>query len=460
MLQKFKALFGAQDMTVGSPIRCLLMFSIPLLIGNMAQLLYSTVDSIVVGKYVGDRALAAIGVDSPLLMLFLTIFMAIGAGVMIMVSQYFGAKEYEHLELTVGNSITLIAAASVVLTLGGVLLTPWMLRTIHTPQETFEMAKIYLIVCFYGTAGDGFYNIMSGVLRGMGESVFPLLVLIFTTVLNIILDLWFVIGLNMGIAGAAWATSISKTASAIVCVIKVLMAKDVCHVKAKHLRLKKYIVTNICRLGIPNGVAQGVMFLSMIYVQSLINKMGFLVTAAITAVMRVDSFALIPSQTFGMCSSTFTGQNIGAHKMDRVKKGSHQVFFMCLITSVVMIIAMLIFGKGMMGLFTDTQEVIDMGYGFILTMLPAYLLMAVGQSYGGVIRGAGDAMAPMWMSLLTNTVIRIPVMHLLIYLTKNETYPAGNPKCSFIAIVICMAVNAVITIIYYRRGKWKEKAIV
>ncbi len=292
MFKKFKALFGAQDMTVGSPIKCLLMFSVPLLIGNLAQLLYSTVDSVIVGKYVGDEALASIGVDTPLLLLFLVIFMAIGSGVMVMVSQYFGAKDYENLERTVGNSITLIAAASVVLTVGGILLTPWMLRVINTPPETYEMAKIYLIICFYGIAGDGFYNIMSGILRGMGESVFPLLVLILTTVLNIVLDLWFVIGLGMGIAGAAWATSIAKTVSAIVCLIKVLSAKNVCNVKARHLKLDRDILGTICRLGIPNGIAQGIMFLATIVIQSMINKMGFLVTASITAVLRVDGFAV------------------------------------------------------------------------------------------------------------------------------------------------------------------------
>ena len=460
MFKKFKALFGAQDMTVGSPIKCLLMFSVPLLIGNLAQLLYSTVDSVIVGKYVGDEALASIGVDTPLLLLFLVIFMAIGSGVMVMVSQYFGAKDYENLERTVGNSITLIAAASVVLTVGGILLTPWMLRVINTPPETYEMAKIDLIICFYGIAGDGFYNIMSGILRGMGESVFPLLVLILTTVLNIVLDLWFVIGLGMGIAGAAWATSIAKTVSAIVCLIKVLSAKNVCNVKARHLKLDRDILGTICRLGIPNGIAQGIMFLATIVIQSMINKMGFLVTASITAVLRVDGFAVIPSQTFGMSAATFTGQNVGAGRLDRVKKGAKQVFLMCLVTSLVMITAMLIFGKWMMGLFTDTKEVIDMGYGFILTMLPGYLLMCIGQSFGGVIRGAGDSMGPMWIALVTNTVIRIPAMLLLVHFTRSEIYPAGNPKSSFIAIVIAMFINAVITLIYYRKGRWKDKAIV
>ena len=447
-------------MTVGSPIKCLLMFSVPLLIGNFAQLLYSTVDSIVVGRYVGDEALSAIGVTSPLIMLFMVLFMAIGSGVMVMVSQYFGAKEYKHLEATIGNSITLIAAASVVLTALGLLLTDWMLTSINTPVETYALARTYLIICFIGTAGDGFYNIMSGILRGMGESVFPLIVLVATTILNIVLDLWFVVGLNMGIAGAAWATTIGKTLSAIVCLVKVLVTKGVVKIQPRHLKLKKEIVLNVCRLGIPNGVSQAIMFLSTIIVQRLINSMGYMVTAAITAVLRVDSFAVIPSQTFNMCSSTFTGQNVGAGKMDRVKQGCKAVFVMCVSVTVVMIILMLIFGRWMIGLFTETQELIDIGYSIITVMIPAYLLMSVGQSFSGVIRGAGDAIGPMWIALITNTVIRIPASYIIAYLTRSAANPAGHPTSAFLALDIAMLLSACATLIYYRMGRWKNKSII
>ena len=178
MLKKFKSLFGAQDMTVGSPLKCLLLFSVPLLIGNIAQLLYSTVDSIVVGRYIGDAALSAIGVTSPILHLFLVLFIAVGSGVMVMVSQYFGAKEYENLKYSIGNAITLIALVSIVLTTLGLIGTGWMLRVTAVPPEAFDMGYTYLFICLAGVAGNGFYNIMSGVLRGMGESVFPLLVLL------------------------------------------------------------------------------------------------------------------------------------------------------------------------------------------------------------------------------------------------------------------------------------------
>ena len=460
MFKKFKALFGAQDMTVGSPLKCLLMFSVPLLIGNLAQLLYGTVDSIVVGKYVGDIALSAIGLTSPIQNLFLVLFMAIGSGVMVMVSQYFGAKEYESLEKSVGNAITLITITSIALTIIGVSAADWMLTVIDTPAETYDMAKAYLVVCFFGLAGNGFYNIMSGVLRGMGESVFPLIVLLCTTVLNIILDIWFVAGLKMGIAGAAWATIIGQTLSAVVCLVKVLMIKNYIKIKPHHLVPKKDIVLTICRLGIPNGVAQAIMFLSTIVIQRLINSMGYLVTAAITAVLRVDAFAVIPSQTFNMSVSTFTGQNIGAGKMDRVKQGFKTVLFMGLTVTTIMVVLMLIFGKWMIGLFTETQELIDMGYGFIRVMIPAYFFMTFGQSLGGVVRGAGDSMGPMWISLITNTVIRIPAAYLIAHFTISEIYPAGHPNTTFIALSIAMGIHLIASTVYYFKGPWKNKAVV
>lgn len=459
-MEKLKKLFSAQDMTVGSPFRCLVLFSIPLLIGNLAQLLYSTVDSIVIGKYVGDAALAAIGISSPVLTLFIVIFMAIGSGVCVLVSQYYGAKEYELLERSIGNAVTLIAGASVFLTFFGILLASGILRLINTPEQSFEMAKSYLIICFIGIAGDGFYNIMSGVLRGMGDSVFPLLALLFCTVMNTVLDLLFVAVFHMGVAGAAWATSIAKTASAILCIVRVLRSRANIHMKWKHLRLDRHIVKNVCRLGIPSGISRGIIFFVSIVVQSCMNKMGVTVTAAVTAVTKVDAFAVIPSQTFGACSSTFTGQNMGAGKLDRIKKGSRLVLLMNLTLSSLMAAMILIIGRKMLGLFTDTDEVIRLGYRFIVLLTPSYLMLTAAETFGGVMRGAGDAISPMWTSLLANTLVRIPVMFLLLSLTTTAVWPAGNPDSSYIALDICIAVQASITLLLYRRGKWKNMSVI
>ncbi|MCQ2451514.1 MAG: MATE family efflux transporter [Oscillospiraceae bacterium] len=459
MLTKFKHLFGAQDMTQGAPLTCLLMFSVPLLMGNLAQLAYSTVDSIVVGRYCGDAALSAIGVTSPILNLFLVLFIAIGSGVMVMVSQYFGAQEYDKLETSVGNSITLIALVSIVLTTFGLLGLDWMLHAIKAPVESYDMGRTYMLICLAGLAGNGFYNIMSGILRGMGESVFPLLVLLGTMLLNIVLDIWFVAGLGFGIAGAAYATIIGQTLSAIVCLVKVVMSRRYFRLNFRSLLLKKDVVGTVCRLGLPNGIAQAIMWLSTIVIQRLNNAMGYMVTAAITAMLRVDAFAMIPSTTFNMSASTFTGQNVGAGRMDRVKQGCRTVFVMSLTVSLTMIALMILFGKWMIGLFTTTQELIDLGYQLIFAMIPVYLVMAIGQSFGGVIRGAGDAMGPMWISLVTQTVIRIPAAYLIAYLTRSPAHPVGDPRSSFWGLGIAVVINAAATLVYYRIGRWKTKGI-
>lgn len=460
MLQAFKRLFQGQDLTKGNTLRCIIMFAIPLLIGNVAQLLYNTVDSIVIGRYVGDAALAALGSASPILILFVVVFMSIGAGVCILVSQYFGAREYGLLEASIGNSITLIAGASVFLTAFGILLSAPALRLINTPAESYEMARIYLIICFVGMFGDGFYNIMSGVLRGMGDSVFPLLILLFCTLLNTVLDIWFVAGLRMGVAGAAWATTIAKTASAVILVLKVLRKRDIIHIRAKHLKLRKPIVRNICRLGIPSGMTQGMIFLAGIVVQGLMNRMGVLVAATFTSLMKVDSFAVIPCQTFGAAASTFTGQNTGAGLPDRVKKGARQSLLLALCFAAVMVVVLLLIGHRVFGLFTKTDEMIDMGMRFIRILAPAYLMIAVSEVFGGIMRGAGDAIAPMWISMVGNVFVRIPLTILAVHLTVSAAFPNGHPYSNFVVMDICMLIQTILTLIVFAKGKWKSKAVV
>lgn len=463
MLKKLKALFGAQDMTVGSPFKCLLKFAVPLLIGNIAQLLYTTVDAMVVGKYVGDDALAAIGVSAPIQNLFLVLFMAIGSGVTVLVSQYFGAKDYKNLSTSIGNSITIIAVVSILLTAIATPLTGNMLKLISTPDGYFEMARKYMMILFLGSAGNGFFNILSGVLRGLGESMFPLLILLFTVVLNIVLDLLFVAVLGMKVEGAAWATIIAQTLSAAICLVKVAKLKGIVNISRSTMRIDRKITSQMLRLGIPSGISMAVMFLGSILVQSIVNKIDAVaaisVTATITATMRVDGFAILPSQTFGMVASTFTGQNVGAGNLDRVRKGSKLVFLMCLVFTLLMVASMLLFGEYMLGLFTDTPDVIEMGMNFIYILIPAYILMVVNQSLSGVMRGAGDAIAPMWISMGVNVALRVPLAFLMTHLSKSPEWPAGNPDAIYYSMIIAMAVGAVVTVVYFRMGKWKNKAI-
>lgn len=460
MLSKFKALFGAQDMTVGSVFSCLIKFSIPLLIGNLAQLLYMTTDAIVVGRLVGDVALSAIGAAMPPCNFFLALFMGIGSGVTIMVSQYFGAKDYDNLGMSIGNSMTLVAIASILITAIATPLTGSILRLVNTPAESFNMAKLYLMILFLGAAGNGFYNVLSAILRGLGNSIFPLLVLLGTVILNTGLDILFIAGFGMGVEGTAWATIIAQILSSIVCLVKIMTMKDTTKIRAFMLRPVRRITGQIIRLGGPSAISMGIMFASTIFVQSLVNKMGYMVVTAITVTQRLDSFAVIPSQTFQISAGTFTGQNIGAGLMDRVKQGTKTVVAMSLIFSAVMVASMLLFGSYMLGLFTKTESIIKMSTTFIFILSPGYIVMSLSGSWMGVMRGAGDAVGPMWLSLINSVILRIPLSYLIAYLTRSEINPNGNPNSIFFALMISMLAGCIITTIYYRAGKWRNKAIV
>ena len=463
MLKKFKSLFGAQDMTVGSTFSCLIRFAIPLLIGNIAQLLYSTADAFVVGRYMGelgDVALSAIGSAMPPCNFFLVLFMGVGSGVTVMVSQYYGAKDYDNLGVSIGNSISLIVILSIFVTTVATALATPILRLVSTPAETFDMARSYMTIIFLGSIGIGLYNALSSILRGLGESVFPLLVLLTTVILNIFLDILFVAGFKMGVGGAAFATVISQVLSAVICIIKVIRMRKFIRLSLPMLRLVKRVVVQIISLGGPNAVSMAIMFASIMFVQSLVNSMGYMVVTAITVTQRLDSFAMLPSQTFQNAAGTFTGQNIGAGNMERVKQGTKTVFLMCLVITSVMVASMLLFGKYMLGLFTKTESVINMSMTFVRIMTPAYILMTLTGSLSGVMRGAGDTLGPMWITMVNNVLLRVPLAYLFAYLTRSDQNPKGNPNSIFLSMLGAMVVGGILTIIYYRAGKWKGKAVV
>lgn len=454
MAGKLSAFFGAQDMTVGKPSSNLIRFAVPLLVGNIAQQLYSTVDSIVVGKYVGDGALASIGASGPIINLLLVLFMGVSVGAGIMVSQYFGAKEKEKLSEAVGTAITATIVTSLFITVVGLLITDGAMKLLNTPVDIFDMTCAYMKILFIGMLGSAFYNIISGILRGLGDSVMPLVFLLVACGLNIVLDIVFVAdwGLDLGVAGAAWATIISQAISGVLCIWRLLSMKDVMTLKLKTLWPKKEMVMQLVRLGLPSGITQAIFSLAMIVVQSLTNSFGSTIIAVNTVVMRVDGFAMMPNFTFGTAITTYAGQNIGAGKIDRVEKGMKDCMKIGLTVSVVMVTAILLFGKYLMVLFTSTPEVIETGVLALRILAVGYVAMAVTQILSGVMRGAGDTMTPMWISMITTVVIRVPVAYLLNWIL-------GTYHCLFISLLTSWVLGAVITAVAYRMGNWKKKSI-
>lgn len=447
---------GAQDMTVGSPVKKLIQFSIPLLIGNLAQQLYNTVDSIVVGQYVGDNALAAVGASGPMINLLLVLFVGISTGAGVMTAQYFGAKRRQELSNTVGTTVVMTLLVSLAVMVAGPLLVPPFLRMVGTPAEIFEMTSSYMTIYFLGIAGMAYYNIIAGMLRGMGDSVMPLVFLMVACGLNIVLDIAFVAQFDMGVSGVALATIIAQFVSAFLCLRRLTRMKDVLDLNVHTLKPHMDLAKDLVKLGLPSGLSQAIFSMAAIVVQSLTNSFGAMIIAVNTVVMRVDGFAMMPNMSFGQAMSVYAGQNVGARKIDRVHEGLKQGAAIAVGCACAITFCLLLFGRYMFALFTDTQELIDLAMRMMQILAFGYIAIAVSQVLGGVMRGAGDTVTPMWISLFTTICLRVPLAYCLAWFTRCEAWPNGRPEALFFSLLIPWVLGAVISAVAYRRGGWRK----
>ena len=452
--------FKPVDMTVGEPWKQILAFTIPMLIGNIAQQLYNTVDSIVVGRYVGDNALAAVGSAGPILNLIIVLFIGIGMGSTIMVSQYFGARDRESLSYTIGNSITLTLISGVLVTVIGIVVARPLLEILNTPAEIIDWCTSYLWILFGGSIGMAFFNIISGILRGLGDAISALIYLVISTVINIVLDLFFVAKLGLGVNGVALATIIAQGISGVLCMVRLSQMKDLFDMGFGYLKWKRRYGAGIIRLGLPSGITQAILSMSMIIVQSLTNQFGAQFVASNVIVMRVDGFAMLPNFSFGTALTTYVGQNVGAGKMDRVTKGARQGLVLSVAVAAALVGLILLFGRQLMGIFTTTDELIDLSMHLMRILAIGYVAMGVIQTLAGVMRGAGDTVTPMWLSILQTIGLRVPLAYLLCYLTRTPELPKGRSDMIYWSLMLSWLIGAVIHIIVYKRGKWKGKAVI
>ncbi|MCI9271358.1 MAG: MATE family efflux transporter [Dorea sp.] len=454
-----KKLFAPVDMTVGKPWEDIVIFTVPMLIGNIAQQLYNTVDSVVVGQFVGDNALAAVGSAGPILNLLIVLFVGISMGAGIMVSQYLGARNREALSKTIGTSIILTGIASLLVMVLATLAARPLLELLNTPATIIDWCTSYLRILFIGVAGMAFYNILSGILRGLGDSMSALAYLLAASGLNIVLDLLFVAKLDMGVAGVALATAIAQGISALLCIRRLTKLGDLFDMKWKYIRLFRQYAGGIIRLGVPSGVTQAIMSMAMLVVQSLTNSFGELFIAANVIVMRVDGFAMMPNFSFGTAMTTYAGQNVGAGEYERVSRGAKQGTLMAMGTSAVIVGLILLFGRHLMKIFTNTSELVTLSMQMMTILAVGYVAVAVTQTLSGVMRGAGDTMTPMWISMVSTIVIRVPLAYGLVHLSKTPELPEGERACIFISLLISWVLGALITSVFYKRGKWRGKAI-
>ena len=455
MSMKLKELFSAKDMTLGSPWKRILEFSIPMLLGNFAQQLYNTADTVIVGMYKGDLALSAVGSSMPILNLLLALFVGVSTGAGIVVSQRFGAKDREGLSVAIGNCITLSAIATIIIMILGPLVTRPLLTLLKTPASIFDWCAQYLNIYFIGIVGFFFYNMLSGILRGLGDSVTALGFLLVSAALNVGFDLLLV--KDMGVAGVALATAIAQAISAVLCFLKLRSMRDLFDMNWGSLKLRKEVAGRILTLGVPSGVTQAIMASAGMVVMNLTNQMGETVVACNVIVMRVDGFAMLPNMTFGQAMSVYTGQNVGAGKYDRVHQGVKQGTAIGLIFSATITGILLIFGKYLFDIFTDTAALIDLATRMMRLMAVGYICISVTQVLGGVMRGAGDTTTPMWVSMVSTILIRVPVAYGLAYLTRTPDFPHGQPIALFSSLMISWTLGMVISIIVFSTGRWKKK---
>ena len=439
------------DLTEGNVVRKLLLFSLPIVAGNLFMQLYNVVDSLVVGNFVGSDAIAAVGASFPIMMLFNALYMGISAGASVVIAQCFGAKNKEALSIAGSTAFTLALLMGIVVTVIGLLFSKPLLLFLGTPENIIADSTAYLAIVFAGTVGNILYNLCSGVLRGLGDSRWPMLLLILSSIINIVLDLVFVINFNMGVAGVAWATTIAHFVSGICAWIRINKADYGLVFSLRKLQIDGVSAKLIVKLGLPAGLQMMANSLGSMVIQSFANSFGSDFIAANSLIMKVDGFAMTIMMGMGMALTTFVGQNVGAGRIDRVKKGVRATGTIIMAVGLSLGVLFFFFGILLMRAFTDAPEVLRLGEIGIRIIAFFYCFMGLGEALSGALRGAGSSMAPMLFSL-ASMVVRIPAAYFL-------AVQPGNAEGLFVSMVISILVRTGLVMLYYKKGKWKDKAL-
>lgn len=443
-----------RDFTQGSIFGGLIEFSIPLLLGLIFQQLYNTVDTLVVGNYVGKVALAAVGSTTPIINTLIGIFSGFSMGANVIVSQYYGANDKESVQEAVNTSILMSFFFSVVITLVGIFSSPVMLKLMDTPDDVIHDASVYLEIYFAGATGLVFYNMGSGILRAVGDSRRPLFFLVFSAVVNTVLDLVFVIDFNMGVAGVAWATVIAQILSSILVIVVLSRTSGPYRISWNKMRLNKPLLESIIKIGLPSSIQQGVTAFSNVFVQGYINKFGSAFMAGYSAYGKIDAIALLPMQAIAMGCTTFVGQNIGAGKIKRAKKGIKISLILSIVSTVILLIPLIIFAEEAIMIFNSEPDVIYYGTLYMRLVSPFYILSCINQVYAGALRGAGDTRAPMIIMLGSFVVFRQIYLYAVSHIFPNNFYPI------LFAYPAGWAVCSLWLYIYYRKSHWETKRII
>lgn len=441
-----------KDLTEGKESTLILNFALPMLLGNLFQQLYNIVDSIIVGNFIGKEALAAVGASFPIIFTLISFIIGIASGGTIIIAQYFGARDITRVKNTIGTMYIFIFLASIVVTGLGITFSEDIFRLIQLPENVLPEAETYLNIYLIGMVAFFGFNATSAILRGIGDSKTPLYFLIVSTILNMSFDMLFIVVFKWGIAGAAWATVLSQCIAFLSVIIYLNRYHEVINIKIKEMRFYREIFSQALRIGLPTGMQHTFVSLGMTFIMSIVNKFGTNVIAAYTVATRIDSLALLPAMNIGQALATFVGQNIGAQKTGRVKSGLKATFVISSTISLFVTGMIIIFGDVLMRLFTDDADVIAIGQDYLVIVSSFYLLFSAMFTVNGVLRGAGDTLIPMFITLFSLWLIRIPVAYFL----SGKIGETGI----WWAVPIAWFAGTVVSYFYYLSGNWKTKGVV
>ena len=441
------------DMTKGNTASLLLRFAFPMLIGNIFQQFYNMADSAIVGKFVGSHALGAVGSVGSLNFLFFSLCMGLGAGLGILISQYFGAGQEDYVKKVIANAAYITFAAGILMSFCGVLLAEPILRVMHTPQENFVDALVYMRIVCGATVVVAGYNMISAILRALGDSKTPLVFLAAASVINIVLDLLFVLVFQTGVAGAAWATVISQVTAMIGSVWFGIRKNPYLQLQRRHFQFDKAILKKSLRLGLPIAAQNALIAFSCVSLQSVVNRYGAVVMAAYTATSRVEQLVQQPFNSLGMAVSTFAGQNAGAGRYDRVTAGCKVSIGIVVAFSFVMVSVMFLFGDGIVRLFVNEPEVVAIGAkGLQITSL-MYIGLGLIYVMRGMLNGVGDAAFAM-INGVTEVIGRVGFAWAMMM------FPAVGIWGVWYTNGLTWALTGAANVIRVLQGKWKTKAVV
>ena len=451
MSERTKKSLRNQDMTTGSIMKKMLLFALPVVLGNIFSQLYGVVDTAVVGRYVGKTALAAVGSSSSVMMVFHTVMIGMNTGAGVVVSQYFGSKNYKELSKTVTSLLIVATGITLAMTVLGMVLANPLLRLLATPEELIPQGSLYLRICFLGTLGQFYYFVGTFILNGMGDSKLPMYMVILSSAINIVLDLLFVVAFHWDVAGVALATVIAQATSAVVVLIKIFRY-DQLDFSRENWKIDKQKIKSIFAIGIPTSLQTLATSVGAMVIQRFSNSFGTDFIAAMTVVNKVDMFAMMPLNSLGSALTTFVGQNVGAGLHDRVKEGVRKITITIVATGVIIGIIMAIVGGTILKLFVTEASVIAMGVVCIRIAATSYWGQALQQSYSGLLRGAGVATVPA-IIMIAALALRIPATYLLAIVRDDY-------RGIFFALAGANIIGGIAMVVYYLSGHWKNKNVI